>query len=235
MEILGFIPARSGSKGIPGKNMKMLAGKPLMQYTFEAAKKSRYIDRIVLSTDDSQYADFAGREGVEPLLRPGELAGDAAPMKEVVRYHLEEFKKEGYEPDIFVLLQPTSPLRTEEDIDEALTFLLKDEEADSVVSVMKVPHNCLPMKIMKEEKGALVFLEKDGEKYTTRQELPTLYARNGPAVLAFRTKSFLESKSFYGKRCIKYLMPEERSVDIDTPFDFALAEFLLEKCPVDII
>ncbi|MCR4908548.1 MAG: acylneuraminate cytidylyltransferase family protein [Lachnospiraceae bacterium] len=229
MEILGFVPARGGSKGIPGKNMKPLLGKPLMQYTFEAAKQSRYIDRLLLSTDEPSYASFGESEGVEVSMRPAELSGDDTPMKEVVRYHLEEFKKEGYEPDVFVLLQPTSPLRTAGDIDESLTLLLKDEKADSVVSVREVPHSCLPVKIMKEEEGALVFLERDGEKYTTRQALPTLYARNGPAILAFKVKSFLETGSFYGKRCIKYLMPEERSVDIDTPFDFKLVSFLMES------
>ncbi len=227
MEILGLIPARSGSKGIPGKNMKELAGKPLMQYTFEAAKQSRYIDRIVLSTDDEAYAAFGSAQGVEGLLRPRELAGDHTGMKEVVRYHLEAFSREGYCPALFVLLQPTSPLRTRQDIDEALALLIGDETADSVVSVRKVPHAYLPAKLMEERDGALVFYQEDGERYTTRQELPTLYARNGPAILAFRTEPFLRTGSFYGRRCLPYVMPEERSIDIDTPFDFMLAELLI--------
>lgn len=230
MNILAIIPARGGSKGIPHKNMAMLDGHPLLYYTFEAAKKSRLINRIILSTDDKDFAEFAKENGIEVAMRPAELAGDKTPMKDVINYHLDELEKSGYKSDAFILLQPTSPLRTAEHIDEALGAMIDDEKADATVSVVDVPHEYLPMKLMKlEEDGSLKFYQADGEKYTTRQELSHLYARNGAAVYAVYTDVYKETGSLYCTRCLPYLMKREDSIDIDEEFDLFLAECIMQK------
>ena len=230
MNILAIVPARGGSKGIPGKNMVDLNGKPLMQYTFDAAKESKYIDRILLSTDDEKFAEFGRSQGIEVEMRPEELATDTAVMKDVINYHLDRLAEKGYTPDIFILLQPTSPLRTAQHIDEALKLLIEDETADAIVSVMDMPHQYLPMKIMKlDDSGALKFYQEDGEKYTTRQALPHLYARNGAAIYAVYTDVYRKTGSLYGTRCLPYVMEEEDSVDIDKPFDLFLADCILKS------
>lgn len=230
MNILAIVPARGGSKGIPGKNMVDLNGKPLMQYTFDAAKESKYIDRILLSTDDEKFAEFGRCQGIDVEMRPAELATDTAVMKDVINYHLDRLAEKGYTPDIFILLQPTSPLRTSQHIDEALKLLVEDEKADAIVSVMDMPHQYLPMKIMKmDDSGALKFYQEDGEKYTTRQALPHLYARNGAAIYAVYTDVYRKTGSLYGTRCLPYVMEEEDSVDIDKPFDLFLADCILKS------
>ena len=230
MNILAIVPARGGSKGIPGKNMVDLNGKPLMQYTFDAAKESKYIDRILLSTDDEKFAEFGRSQGIEVEMRPEELATDTAVMKDVINYHLDRLAEKGYTPDIFILLQPTSPLRTAQHIDDALKLLIEDETADAIVSVMDMPHQYLPMKIMKmDDSGALKFYQEDGEKYTTRQALPHLYARNGAAIYAVYTDVYRKTGSLYGTRCLPYVMEEEDSVDIDKPFDLFLADCILKS------
>ena len=230
MEILGIIPARGGSKGIIKKNMAPLNGHPLLKYTFDAAKESRFITRVILSTDDPGFASYGRENGIEAVMRPAHLAGDKTPMKDVIDHHLLALKEEGYEPDIFILLQPTSPLRTAEHIDEALQSLIADSSADALVSVVDIPHQYLPMKIMElDNDGSLKFYKADGEKYTTRQELPHLYARNGAAIYAVYTRAYQKTGSLYGTRCIPYIMKEEESVDIDTEFDLYLAECIMKK------
>ncbi len=230
MEILAIIPARGGSKGIPKKNMVDLCGQPLLKYTFDAAKKSRLITRTVLSTDDPEFAAYGRENGIEVSMRPSELASDSTPMKDVLLYHLKELEKEGYKPDIFILLQPTSPLRTADHIDEALQRLIDDKKADATVSVMDVPHQFLPMKLMKlEEDGSLSFYQEGGEKYTTRQGLPSFYARNGAAIYAVYTDIYTKEGRIYGTRCLPYIMKEEESVDIDTAFDLFIAECILKR------
>ena len=228
MEILAIIPARGGSKGIPKKNMALLCGEPLLHYTFEAAKKSSLITRVILSTDDEVFAKYAESNGVEISMRPPELASDSAVMKDVINYHLDSLKDRGYEPDIFILLQPTSPLRTSEHIDEALRLLIEDDIADAIVSVIPVPHQFLPMKLMElNDSGFLDFHVSGGEKYTTRQALPTLYARNGAAIYAVYTKVYRETGSLYGSNCLPYIMDSYSSIDIDEPFDLFLAEKIM--------
>ncbi len=232
MEILSIIPARGGSKGIPGKNMVELNGNPLLKYTFDAAKNSKLITRAILSTDDEGFAEYAKENGIEAVMRPEELAGDRTPMKDVINYHLDELEKGGYKSDIFILLQPTSPLRTDKHIDEALQGLIEDKEADATVSVVDVPHEYLPMKIMGlKEDGSLGFYQADGERYTTRQALPRLYARNGAAIYAVYTKVFLETGSLYGTRCLPYFMKREESVDVDDYFDLFLVESIMKHYP----
>lgn len=230
LEILAIIPARGGSKGIPHKNMADLCGHPLLYYTFEAAKSSKLITRSILSTDDEGFASYAESQGIEAVMRPESLATDTTPMKDVIDYHLETLKKSGFSPDIFILLQPTSPLRKASHIDEALQAMIEDSQADATVSVTPVPHSCLPMKIMEmNDDGFLDFYIKGGEKYTTRQGLPTLYARNGAAIYAVYTEKYLKSGKIYGDHCKPYIMGPEVSIDIDTPFDLKMAELLMKS------
>jgi CMP-N-acetylneuraminic acid synthetase len=148
MRTLGVIPARGGSKGIPGKNLRLLAGRPLLAYTADAARGSRRLSRVVLSTDDEATAAAGRSLGLEvPFLRPADLAADDSPMLPVLRHAVEALSASGFEADAVVLLQPTSPLRRAEHIDAAIE-LLEATGADSVVSVVEVPHQFNPVSVM---------------------------------------------------------------------------------------
>jgi CMP-N-acetylneuraminic acid synthetase len=227
MEILGLIPARGGSKGIPGKNLVPLVGKPLLAYTCEAARKSKKLTRTILSTDSEEIAKIGRSCGVEvPFLRPLSLAADETPMIDVARHALDALRNEQYyEPDIVVLLQPTSPLREAEHIDVAVGLLL-ESGADTVVSVIPVPHQFLPTSLMRLDGGRLVFCVPDAP--LRRQEKESLYARNGPAILAVRMP-VLRERGLYGANIRPFVMDAEHSVDIDGSEDLAFAEFLIRK------
>ena len=175
MHVVALIPARGGSKGIPRKNLAPLAGKPLLLWAIDAALAADTVTRVVVSTDDDEIAAAAG--DAELLRRPAELAGDDTPMLEVIRHALEHV-----EPcEVLVLLQPTSPLRRPEQVDEAVRMLL-ESGADTVVSVVEVPHRYEPSSLMELRDGRLVARSEP----TTRQAKEPLYARNGPAILALR-------------------------------------------------
>lgn len=229
MEILGLIPARGGSKGIPGKNICSLAGRPLLAYTADAALGSATLSRVVLSTDDRQIAEIGRSLGLDvPFLRPAELSRNESPAMDVIQHALRFLSSEqNYQPDAVMLLQPTSPLRRSEHIDEAAT-LLEESTADSVVSVEPVPHQFNPVSVMKLADGQLTpFLT--GEAITRRQDKPQVFARNGPAILLTRTRVLLEQQSLYGEHCRPLLMGSHESIDIDDPDDLEYAEFLLSK------
>jgi len=229
-EILALIPARAGSKGIPNKNMKELCGKPLLQYTYDAVKRSKMVTRRLLSTDSEEYAEYARLQGIEAQIRPEELAQDNTPMKDVIDYHLKLLGENGYHPDILILLQATSPLRSEKHIDEALEALERDKDADAIVSVIELPHNYMPVKIMKmDKKGYLKFYMDGGERFTTRQELPRLYARNGAAIYAVYVDAYNKTHSLYGTHCLPYFMDWESSVDIDGEEDLDRAKCILSR------
>ncbi len=228
--ILGLIPARGGSKGIPQKNIYPLLNKPLLSYTCNAALDSKYLDRVVLSTDSEDIASVGKSCGVEvPFSRPEDLSGDKTPSIDVVLHALEWFKQnDNYLPDGVVLLQPTSPLRRSKHIDEAIE-IFKQQDVDTVVSVVPVDHRYSPYSIMTLENGLLNDFWQEPlpfDKYQ-RQNLPTLYARNGPAVLITRTSVLIEKQSFYGETVKPYIMKEQHSVDIDSMLDIQIAECLL--------
>lgn len=232
-EVLAVVPARGGSKSIEKKNIVDLAGRPLVEYTFDAAVDSSTIDRTVLSTDDDEIASVGHEyDGVEvPFMRPDELAQDDSPtipvIQHAVRYLREE---EEYDPDIVLILQPTSPLRRATDIDEAIETL-REHDADSVVSVIEVPHEYNPYSVMEVEGGELVHFCEEGGQYNRRQDKPTFYARNGAAVYAITTRTLMEESSLYGDHCRPYLMERRRSVDIDDHFDLEIAEMVLQDDP----
>jgi len=229
-KILALIPARGGSKGIPGKNLISLAGKPLIQYTIDAAKKSKLITRLILSSDDERIIQYCREQGVEvPFKRPSELAEDASPMIDVI-LHAVKFleKEEGYKPDIIVLLQPTSPLRTARHIDEALAKLV-NSDADSIVSVQEVPHQFNPYSVMKLEGEYLKpFLTYD-ERKNIRQLKPKFYARNGAAIYAFRYECLIKKNSIYGDKILPYFMRMIDSFDIDNLDDLKLIEMVINN------
>jgi CMP-N-acetylneuraminic acid synthetase len=214
MDVLGLIPARGGSKGIPRKNLALVGGKPLLVWTVEAARAATTLTRVVVSTDDDEIAAAAG---VEVLRRPPELAADDTPMLDVIRHAVAELS-----PDVVVLLQPTSPLRRAEHVDEAVRLLL-ESGADTVVSVVAVPHRYRPDALMDVVDGRVVARGTA----RTRHEKELLYARNGPAVLAVRSDRL--GDDLYAGDCRPYVMDERDSLDVDEPFDLELADLLLER------
>jgi len=230
--VLGLIPARGGSKRIPRKNIAPLAGRPLLAYTCEAALGSRLLTRVVLSTDDDEIAEIGRKCGVEvPFIRPKQLGRADTPSLPVVQHAVRWLMMhEDWRADVLVLLQPTSPLRRSHQIDEALECL-QETGADTVVSVTELPHRFSPYTIMQLQDGCLQDFWKEAlpcDRFR-RQNLPTFYARNGPAILASRVPVLLNSDSLYGKKIVPYIMSEEDSVDIDTPFDLQLAEWLIAQ------
>jgi CMP-N,N'-diacetyllegionaminic acid synthase len=230
VNILGLITARGGSKGIPGKNLVACGGRPLLAWTCEAALGAACLSRTLISTDDPAIASAARDMGIEaPFLRPAELASDTAKSIGVAIHAINWLAQaESWTTDVLVLLQPTSPLRTARHIDEAYALLTDDAEA--VVSVVEVPHGFKPWSQLALEQGHLVDYIKGDlpfERYL-RQGQPTLYARNGPAVIATRARVIL-SGSYYGERCIPYVMTPHDSVDIDDVNELEYADWLLRR------
>jgi len=220
VRVVGLIPARGGSKGIPRKNLVPVAGKPLLRWTIEAALGARALERVVVSTDDDEIAAAAG--GCEVVPRPAALAGDDTPMLDVVLHALESL--EGI--DAVCLLQPTSPLRRSEHVD-AVVHLLEQSGADGVVTVVEVPHQFLPASLMALGEGnRLTLLEPQAS--TLRQHKGTLLARNGPAVLAVRSGGLAE-RGLYGGDLRGLPMDPRDSLDVDGPFELELAALLLEQ------
>ena len=234
MKVLGVITARGGSKGIPGKNLKLLAGKPLLAYTIETARRSGALDRVILSTEDEAIA-AAGRDlGCDvPFIRPLDLAQDDTPHLPVIQ-HATRWMQEriNYRPDAVMILQPTSPLRTVDDITAAVE-LLERTGADSVLSVNEVPVHAHPMRALRLDGAGNAVLFVSGEpvrkRINRRQDLPQAWVMNG-AIYACRTRVlFAAEPSLYGDRVVAYRMPTERSISIDDLEDWAAAERALTE------
>ncbi len=229
MIALGVVPARGGSKGIPRKNLAALAGRPLLAYTADAARASGRLARVVLSTDSPEIAAAGEALGLDvPFMRPAGLSADDTPMLPVLQHALETLAAAGFDADVVVLLQPTSPLRRAEHIDAAIA-LLESSGADSVVSVVEVPHQYHPLSVMTIEGGRLQPMS-GRPTVTRRQDKPRVYARNGPAVLAVRS-TVLRAGSLYGSETCPLVMPPRESLDIDDPWDLELAGLILSKTP----
>ena len=226
MRVLGVVPARSGSKGIVGKNTRMLCGKPLLQYTAEAALAARLLSRVILSTEDEEIARVGESCGLEvPFLRPRELAKDETPMLPVVQHAVRWIEDHGERFDAVCLLQPTNPLRRSEDIDECIQ-LLESTDADAVVTIVPVPAEHNPHWVyFKNGSGLLRLSTGEAAPIPRRQELPPAYHREG-SVYVTRRDVLMEANSLYGKSLAGYLI-ERSSVNIDGPQDWARAETLL--------
>ena len=229
LRVLGIVTARGGSKGIPRKNTTLVAGKPLLAYTAEAALAARSLARVVLSTDDEEIA-LVGRDyGLEvPFLRPAELARDDTPSLPVVQDVVRRLEAAGDRFDAVFTLQPTNPLRQAADIDGAIA-LLERTGADSVISFVDVGERHPARMKFIDDQGRVVdppFAETfEGQR---RQDLPKLYLRDG-SVYVTRRDVLMNDNSFKGRDCRAWLMPIERSCNVDTPFDLFLVECMLQN------
>jgi CMP-N-acetylneuraminic acid synthetase len=225
--VLAIVPARGGSKGVPGKNVRRLGGRTLLEYTAAAARDSAVVDRIVLSTDSEEVAAAGRAAGLEvPFLRPAALAQDDTPMLPVIRHAIDEVTRAGWTPELVVLLQPTSPLRRPDHIASAVD-LLRSSGADSVVTVVEVPKHLSPDYVMRIDAGVLRPFLPEGERVTRRQDVRPAYSRDG-TVYAFRRDTLDRCGSIYGDDCRPLVIDARESLSIDTPEDWAAAEKILE-------
>ncbi|WP_258359744.1 cytidylyltransferase domain-containing protein [Moorella sulfitireducens] len=223
--ILGFIPARAGSKGVPGKNIRPLAGKPLIVYTIETARESGVFDYLLVSTDGEEIARIAREAGAEvPFIRPVELATDTARGSDVLAHAMVWCEENGRLYDWVMVLQPTSPLRAVEDILGACRLML-ERDAQAVVSVCEVDHHPWWCNTLPEDLNMENFLRPEVLNLN-RQELPVFYRLNG-AIYLGEWEFCKKESSFYGPGTYAYIMPKERSVDIDREMDFVLADVLM--------
>jgi CMP-N-acetylneuraminic acid synthetase len=226
ISILGIIPARGGSKGVKRKNIRVVAGQPLLAYSIKAAKQSKYLSRIVVSTEDHEIAKIAKSLGCEVISRPPELAGDHTPMLPVISHGLAEAEKlEKNRFDCVVIMQPTTPLRTGDDIDQSLEILIQSN-CDTVISVYQVSDHH-PSRMYTINNGKLVPYASE-PRGRLRQELPPVYHRNGVIYTLWR-QTIEEQNTLIGKNLCPYIMPIERSVNIDDEIDLMLADLLIRK------
>lgn len=226
MKNIAIIPARSGSKGLKDKNIKLLNGKPLMAYTIEAAIESKQFSEVHVSTDSKKYAKIAEEYGANvPFLRSEELSSDSASTWDTVLFVLEKYKQIGKEYDTFAVLQPTSPLRTAQDIRKAYE-MYERRNAKSVVSICEMEHSPLWSNTLDENGTLDNFIPK--ELLSRRQELPTYYRLNG-AIYISDVWYFMEKRTLYHDKGVPYIMTGEASVDIDNIIDFELVKVLMKK------
>lgn len=230
MRPLFIITARGGSKGIPRKNIKPLGGKPLIGYTIDAALAAQKVlgGYVLLSTDDAEIAATARQCGLETeYMRPAELGGDTVGSREVMLHAMDWASGKGIEYDCVVLLQPTSPLRTAQDIIDAAAIYEASEEPDMAVSVGPAPANPYWDLFETDENGRLFVCKGDGH-YARRQDVPPVWQMNG-AVYVINPQSLKEHDLSEFDNVVPYIMPAERSIDLDTPEDWERAEQIFAK------
>jgi len=223
-KILAVIPARGGSKGVPNKNIVDLGGNPLIKYTIDAALSSKMLTHCVVSTDSDAISDVAKSCGaLVPFKRPGHLSDDKALSLPVIQHAVEFMEsKQGYQYDIVIMLQPTTPLRQTKDIDNTINILF-ETNADSVISVVEV-EGYHPLRMKRVVDGHLInYIDQGHEDMRPRQELPPVYIRNG-AIYATQRDILMKDSSFTGSDSRAYIMTSERSVNIDTHKDLLLAQ-----------
>ncbi|HYD03336.1 MAG TPA: acylneuraminate cytidylyltransferase family protein [Alphaproteobacteria bacterium] len=229
-KILAIIPARGGSKRLPGKNIMMFHGKPMIAWTIEAAKNSKYIDRVIVSTDDDKIAEVSRRYGAEvPFKRPAELATDTATSVDTIKHAVEFMSKEhGYDPDYICFLQATSPLRTSTDIDNACELMFS-RNANACVSVVQTKLDPHYTNTIDDFGFYHNYFTPGGRKYMrTLGNVPKTYLLNG-AIYLIKTNVFYEENTFEPPRTVAYEMSEFLSSDIDTYQDFLVAEFFAKN------
>lgn len=224
MKNIAIIPARSGSKGLKDKNIKEINGKPLLTYSIEAALDSKLFDTIYVSTDSESYAKIGVEYGAQvPFLRPAELASDTASSWDAVRCALKQYEEIGKIFDTVTLLQPTSPLRTSEDILGGFQ-LFQENRAKAVIGVCEVEHSPLWCNTLPEDRKMDAFIKPESDK--RRQDLETYYRING-ALYIVDTKKIMETDQIYDAECYAYIMDQSHSIDIDTKLDFEIAKTML--------
>lgn len=221
--VLAVVPARGGSKGVPGKNIRALGGRPLIAYAAEAARASGVVDRLILSTDSDEIARIGRECGLEvPFRRPAELALDATPMRPVIEHAVTWLETEGWSPTVVLVLQPTSPLRRPQHVAKAVE-LLHETDADSVVSVVELPLHVSPDYVMRIESGRLVpFLSKN-TAVTRRQDARPAYVRDG-TVYACWSRTLIGQRSLYGDNCHPFVLSPTETLTIDSNDDWSEAE-----------
>lgn len=225
--MLAVIPARGGSKGVPGKNIKELAGKPLIAYTIEAGLDSNIFEKVIVSTDCEKIADIAKKNGAEiPFIRPDHLSGDMVSSDDVILHALDFYKQRGVEFSSVCKLQPTSPLRNSEHLKEAYK-LFCEKKADFLVSVCECEHSPMWSGVLDGSLSLDNFIPENAKR-SCRQELPSFYRLNG-AIYMGLTKALYENRSFLGKNGFAYIMKQEDSIDIDSELDFQYAECILKE------
>lgn len=228
IKVLAIIPARGGSKGLPGKNIKPLLGKPLIAYTIEQAKSSKYISEIFISTDSREIAEVSEKYGVKvPELRPVHLASDTATSASFVVYTIDKLKQQGKEFDYIILLEPTSPLRKIGDIDSCIELVLNNPEASSVVTLGKVhmEHPAIVKKI--DENNQIVPYVDQNKLITQRQEADVAYFPYGVAYLV-KTDYFLKSNKFYDIDSLPFFIERWQCYEVDDIYDFISIEAILK-------
>ncbi len=219
---LAIIPARAGSKRLPNKNILDLNGKPLVAYTIEAATHSKYIDKIVVSSDSDNVLKITEYYNVDRIKRPQKLATDSTTTFDAIKHALYEYNQY----DFIIILQPTSPLRTSKHIDEAIELLYK-KQADAIISVCEVEHSPLWSNILPDNGDMSNFLSKDSHKRS--QDLQTYYRLNGAIYICNTVKYLSEQTAFLENNIFSYIMPQDASVDIDTNLDFTLASIIQKR------
>ena len=227
MRVLGIVPARGGSKGVPRKNIRLLNGKPLLQYTADAALGSRRLSQVILSTEDTEIAEVGRRCGLQvPFIRPVELAQDDTPSLPVAQHALRWMEDHGELFDAVCLLQPTCPLRGPEVVDSCIELFV-DRRADAVITVIPVPAEYNPHWVFfRDDNGFLRLTTGEINPITRRQALPPAFIRDG-AVYVTRRSVLIEENSLYGRNSVGYLMDPTQSVNIDGVDDWERAEQLL--------
>jgi CMP-N,N'-diacetyllegionaminic acid synthase len=224
--VLAIVPARGGSKGVPDKNLRVLAGRTLLDRTADAARRSGVIDRIVLTTDSDTIAAAGKEAGLEvPFKRPSTLAQDDTPMLPVVRHAVDELSQRGWDAEFIVLLQPTSPLRTPDHIRDSVA-LLKKSGADSVVSVVAIPKHLSPDYVMRIDGDVLKPFLPEGAQVSRRQDARAAFSRDG-TVYAFRRSTLERFGNIYGDDCRPLVIDPHDSLSIDSPDDWTTAERIL--------
>lgn len=225
--MLAVIPARGGSKGVPGKNIRDLAGKPLIAYTIEAAMNSNIFEKVIVSTDSKEIAVIATKYGAEvPFLRPDIIAGDLTSSDDVILHALSFYQQQGILYDEVCKLQPTSPLRNSNHLQEAYQ-LFCEKGVDFLVSVCECEHSPLWSGVIGDDLRLDNFICEEAKR-ACRQDLPTYYRLNG-AIYMGKTVSFCENRSFFGNNSIAYIMNQEDSVDIDSKLDFVVAQEIIKN------
>jgi CMP-N,N'-diacetyllegionaminic acid synthase len=227
MKNIAIIPARSGSKGLKDKNIKLLNGKPMLAYSIEAAKNTGLFDEIFVSTDSELYADISKEYGaIVPFLRGKELSSDTASSWDVVKDVLIKYEKLGITFNTVVLLQPTSPLRTSQDIMKAYS-LMEKKQANAVVSICEVDHSPLWCNTIPEDGSLVNFISRE-IVMKSRQKLETYYRING-ALYVVKTDYLFNAETIYDSECYAYVMTKRESIDIDDQLDFDIAEIIMNR------
>jgi len=227
-KVLAIVPARGGSKGLPGKNIKSLCGKPLIAWSIEQGLNSKYIDKLIVSTDDKEIASISKKYGAEvPFMRPDYLASDTATSMDVFFHAIEYFENNNEIFDLIVALEPTSPLRDAQDIDNSLEILLNKDDAESIVGISKV-ESAHPDFLVSLDNNKFIVPYKNEIVIKRRQDIANLYFFEGSLYISY-IKSLKNRKAFYHDKCFGYVVPKWKSFEIDDIYDFYIIEALMQK------